>query len=50
MGQSLEEILSFMQKKVLGANKCYLPDTIKMCNEMNEYTVYFYKELVAGIR
>ena len=34
-GQSLEETLSFMQKNVLGANKCYLPETIKMCNEMS---------------
>lgn len=49
-GQSLEETLSFMQKNVLGANKCYLPETIKMCNEMNEYTEAFYNELVDGIR
>jgi uncharacterized protein len=45
-GQSLEETLSFMQKNVLGANKCYLPETIKMCNEMNEYTEAFFNELV----
>ena len=49
-GQSLEETLAFMQKNVLGANKCYLPETIKMCNEMNEYTESFYRELVEGIR
>jgi len=48
-GQSLAQTLEFMQNNVLGANKCYLPVTIAMCREMNEFTEYFYNELVHGI-
>ena len=39
-----------MEKNVLGANKCYLLETIQMCEEMNAYTESFYKELMEGIR
>lgn len=48
-GQSLEETLEFMKKNVLGVNKCYLPETIKLCDEMNAYTTEFFNELVKGI-
>lgn len=49
-GQSLEETPSFMRDHVLGANKCYLPETIKLCDEMNAYTETFCRDLVEGIR
>lgn len=45
----LEETLEFMKKNVLGGNKCYLPETIKLCDEMNAYTTEFFNELVKGI-
>ncbi len=48
-GQSLKQTLEFMRNNVLGANKCYLPATIAMCDEMNEFTEYFYNELTHGI-
>ena len=47
--QPLEETLSFMRKHVLGADKCYLPETIKLCDKMNEYTEPFCRELAEGI-
>ncbi len=48
-GQSLEQTLSFMEKNVLGANKCYLPETIPLCEEMNAYTDQFFRDLTEGI-
>ena len=49
-GQSLVDTLDYMQKNVLNKNKCYLPETIPLCEEMNKYTNSFYKELKAGIQ
>ena len=48
-GQSLADTLSYMEKNVLNQNRCYLPETISMCNEMNEYTNRFFAELKEGI-
>ena len=48
-GQTLEETLKFMEKNVLNANKCYLLETIPLCNEMNDYTNQFYKDIVREI-
>ncbi len=48
-GQSLKQTLEFMRNNVLGGNKCYLPAAIAMCDEMNEFTEYFYNELTHGI-
>ena len=48
-GQSLEETLNFMKENVLNKNKCYLPETIKMCDEMNKKTNEFYNELIEDI-
>ena len=48
-GQSLTDTLKFMENNVLDKNKCYLPETIKLCDEMNEYTNLFYRELINGI-
>ncbi len=48
-GQSLVETLDFMKENVLNKNKCYLPETIPLCDEMNEYTNSFYNDLIAGI-
>ena len=49
-GQSLEETLNYMEKNVLNKNKCYLPETISMCDEMNTYTTCFFSELKNGIK
>lgn len=49
-GQSLEDTLRYMKSNVLGANKCYLPETIELCNEMNDFTEQFYYELMNGIQ
>ncbi len=48
-GQSLTETLDFMEKNVLNQNKCYLPETIPLCDEMNLYTNNFFADLKAGI-
>lgn len=48
-GQTLEETLKFMEKNVLNANKCYLPETIPLCNEMNDYTNQFFKDIIDEI-
>lgn len=48
-GQSLEQTLDYMEKNVLGQNKCYLPETILLCEEMNQYTDKFFNDLVEGI-
>ncbi len=48
-GQSLADTLEYMKKNVLGKNKCYLPETIPLCDEMNEYTEAFYRDLTRGI-
>lgn len=49
-GQSLEETLRFMKKNVIGANKCYLPEAIALCDEVNSCTEELYRELVDGIK
>ena len=49
-GQSLVDTLDYMQKNVLNKNKCYLPESIPLCEEMNKYTNSFYEELKAGIQ
>ena len=49
-GQSLKETLDFMGKYVLGYNKCYLPETIPLCEEMNRYADTFYRELMDNIQ
>lgn len=49
-GQSLVDTLNYMQKNVLDKNKCYLPETIPLCEEMNKYTNSFYEELTDGIQ
>ena len=49
-GQSLLQTLDYMEKNVLNKNKCYLPETIPLCDEMNKFTVEFYRELLEGIR
>lgn len=49
-GQSLVNTLNYMQANVLDKNKCYLPETIPLCEEMNQYTNQFYKNLIQGIQ
>lgn len=48
-GQSLVDTLKYMERNVLDKNKCYLPETIPLCEEMNEYTNRFCAELMEGI-
>ena len=45
-GQSLMQTLDFMKNHCLGANKCYLPETIRLCEEMNRFTEDFYRNLI----
>lgn len=49
-GQSLTDTLRYMEEYVLDKNRCYLPETIPLCEEMNTYTNVFYQELMEGIR
>ena len=49
-GQSLIDTLKYMEKNVLNKNKCYLPETIPLCEEMNHYTNDFFADLKEGIR
>lgn len=49
-GQSLIDTLNYMQRNVLDKNKCYLPETIPLCEEMNKYTNSFFEELMEGIQ
>ena len=49
-GQSLIDTLDFMEKNVLNQNKCYLPETIPLCEEMNRYTNEFFSALKEGIQ
>jgi len=49
-GQTLEETLNYMEKNVLDKNKCYLPETVPLCEEMNRFTRNFYEALQEGIR
>ena len=49
-GQALLDTLQYMEGHVLDKNSCYLPETIPLCEEMNEYTNRFFEELTEGIR
>ncbi|MGL6174783.1 MAG: hypothetical protein ACRC1P_09300 [Cellulosilyticaceae bacterium] len=48
-GQSLVQTLDFMKKHVIDKNHCYLPETMGLCNEMNEYAKNFIKDIENGI-
>lgn len=48
-GQSLLQTLDFLKKNVVDQNHCYLPETNKLCHEMNEYAKNFIIELENGI-
>lgn len=48
-GQDLPTTLEYMKNHVLGKNKCYLPETIPLCEKMNTFTELFYQELKDGI-
>lgn len=48
-GQTLEQTLEYMKNNVLNKNKCYLEETIPLCESMNEYTNKFYSDLINGI-
>lgn len=39
-----------MENNVLNQNKCYLPETISLCEEMNQYTNQFFNDLKDGIK
>jgi len=44
-GQTLLETIGFIEKNIIDANKCYLPDTIPLCVEANQYMKDFIKQL-----
>lgn len=48
-GQDLADTLDYMERNVLNRNKCYLPETIPLCEEMNKFTNSFFEELKHGI-
>lgn len=48
-GQTLKETLEYMNKSVLNKNKCYLPETLKLCEEMNNYANNFYEQIIKDI-
>lgn len=48
-GQTLMQTLEYMKQNVLNKNKCYLKETIPLCEEMNKYTNEFYSELIKDI-
>lgn len=49
-GQSLKDTLAYMEKNVLDKNKCYLPETFPLCEEMNRFARSFYEELQRDIQ
>ena len=49
-GQSLTETLKYMNENVLNKNSCYLPETIPLCDEMNEYANRLFFDLMEGIK
>lgn len=49
-GQTLRETLDYMEKNVLDQNKCYLPETIPLCEEMNAFTNRFFADLKTGVQ
>lgn len=48
-GQTLLETLNYMKRNVLDKSKCYLPETIPLCEEMNGFAKSFFEELTRGI-
>lgn len=48
-GQSLVDTLDFLEKNVLNQNKCYLSETIPLCEDMNNFTNSFFADLKDGI-
>ncbi len=48
-GQSLSETLRYMKDNVIGKNRCYLPETVGLCEEMDAYAGQFLKDIQDGI-
>lgn len=48
-GQTLLETIDFIEKNVIDNNKCYLPETISVCNRANEFTKEFIQILKKDI-
>ena len=48
-GQSLLETINYMKQNVIDKNRCYLPETYSLCDEMNEYAKKFIEELEEDI-
>lgn len=48
-GQTLKQTLEYMKNHVLNKNKCYLKETILLCEEMNNSTNKFYDDLINDI-
>ena len=45
-GQSLEETITFIEENVLDHNQCYLPESIPICVESNQFA----KEFIATLK
>ena len=48
-GQSLKQTLEYLKTQVIDHNHCCLPETIPLCEEMNDWAKAFVKALEAGI-
>ncbi len=48
-GQSLEETLQYLEEKILGKFKCYLPESQKLYAEKEEYTKLFLQNLRSNL-
>jgi len=49
-GQTLLETIDYVEKFIADKNKCYLPETIPLCEESNEYLKKFIQTLKEDIR
>jgi uncharacterized protein len=49
-GQTLSQTIDYIEKFIIDNNKCYLPETIPLCEESNEYLRTFIQTLKEDIR
>jgi len=49
-GQTLLQTIEYIEKFIVDKNKCYLPETIPLCEESNEYLKTFIQTLKEDIR
>lgn len=49
-GQTLLHTIDYIEKYIIDKNKCYLPETIPLCEESNKYLKTFLQTLKEDIR